>query len=667
MTHPNTGAEDAPTRTAEAQLTRTAEAQLTRSAEYGAVQHRLSRGWNTWDTRSVLTQARLPDGLGIALSVKEYYRGLTLRTTQIGRRGEFDESVTFGPHDVAGAYTEVEVRWLGIRLRVRTAHDGDDLVALVEPLENQAYPATLVVSAGYLWGLPGASRVEGDTLSAAHDGVETVVRATGTLVDDPYLDVDGPRIARRLEGPIAVCTGRERTVDEVRAVIEAAAQRLADAVADEHDEIVRDAIAWNTLYEPAKARVITQVSRLWNVQKRGGYAMFCWDAFFGALLAGRTSTDLAVANVLEMLAEVTPEGFVPNVAQGTGRVTFDGSQPPFASLIAWEIARTADVPWLLRDAFPVLLSWNRWWWRVRRNGDLLSPGSTVFEPTFPSPQDIPRIGQHFGATCETGADDHPVFADVPFDEQAGLLGAHDVGLNSEYALDCEMLARIADELGETAVAEEVRERWGIVAGAIRERLWDEASGIFRSRFTERGDETDAFTAHLSAMNFFPMFAGLADDDQVERMVASFLRDPERFGGTWVVPSSPRDDPRTIRQAYWNGRAWPPLNFLIYLGLIRSGRTEDRAWLADGSAALVLKEWREHRHIHENYSSESGTGCDKPNSEPFLTWGALLSLVPLIEQGRSPYFTEWRDHAPVPATPPSPRPVPAGQSHEGAQQ
>ena len=98
---------------------------------------------------------------------------------------------------------------------------------------------------------------------------------------------------------------------------------------------------------------------------------------------------------------------------------------------------------------------------------------------------------------------------------------------------------------------------------------------------------------------------------------------------------------TAKQSYWSGRAWPPINFLVYLGLLRAGRTDDRAWLAERSEALVLKEWREHRHLHENYSSESGAGCDVGNSEPFLTWGALLSLVPMIESSEVPYFAAWK--------------------------
>jgi hypothetical protein len=614
----------------------------TGSSEYRDVQRRLSRGWNTWDTRSVLTHVRLPDALGVTLAIKEYYRGLTLRTAQIGRRGEFDEAVTFGPHAIDGSYTEVEVRWLGITLRVRTAHDGDDLVALVEPLENQAHRATLSISSAHLWGRPGTTAVDGDKIVAESDDATTAVFASGSPVDDPYIDVDGPRLSRRLDGPIVLSTGRLRSLDEARTILGSAAEALAAGIEDEHDEVVRDAVAWNTLYEPSKARVITQVSRLWNVVKRGGYAMFCWDAFFGALLAARNSADLAAANVLEMLAEATPEGFVPNVSQGTGRVTLDGSQPPFASLITWEIARHADAPWLLREAFPALLSWNRWWWRVRRSGDLLALGSTFFEPEFPSPQDIPRIHQHFGATCESGADDHPVFADVPFDEDTSLLRAHDIGLNSEYALDCEMLAKIADEVGASDAAQELRERGAAVSARVRQRLWDEASGIFRSCFSDTGRPT----AYLSAMSFFPLFAGLADDEQAQRMVDGYLRDPARFGGDWVVPSSPRDDERSAAQSYWSGRAWPPVNFLIYVGLLRSGRDADRAWLAERSSALVLAEWRKHRHVHENYSSDSGEGCDVANSEPFLTWGGLLSLIVLIEEGRTPLFSEWREGSSV---------------------
>ena len=55
-------------------------------------------------------------------------------------------------------------------------------------------------------------------------------------------------------------------------------------------------------------------------------------------------------------------------------------------------------------------------------------------------------------------------------------------------------------------------------------------------------------------------------------------------------------------------------------------------LADRSVALMMKEWKEQRHIHENYNAETGEGCDVTNSDKFYHWGALLGTIGLIENG-----------------------------------
>lgn len=598
-----------------------------RSAEYADVQRRLARGWNTWDTRSVLTQARLPDGLAIALAVKEYYRGLTLRSAQIGRHGEFDERITLGPHAIDGGYTDVTVEWLGIRLRVRTAHDGGDLVALIEPLETGSSTPVLAVAGFFAWGAPGVVERDGDLLRAESSAGETLVRVVGDQVEDPYVDVDGPRLLVRLDRPVGVCTGAARDLEAIRTTVENASAALDAATVDEHDAIVRDSVAWNTVWEPKRERVVTTVSRLWNTVKRGGFAMFCWDAFFGALLSGWVSRDLAHANAVEMLREAVSAGFVPNVSQGTGRKTFDGSQPPVGAIVCWQLYRRFGERWFLEEVLAPLVEWNRWWWRSRRNGDLLSAGTTVFTPDRPSPQDLPRIGQHFGATCESGLDGHPVFSDVPLDESTGLLAAHDIGLNSEYVADCEAIAAIARELGETAIEEEMTERGTAVADAVRARLWDRTSGIYRNHLL---DGTP--TAYVAPTSFYPMYAGISDRDQAREMTERHLLPDTRFGGTWPLPSFPHDEVHEKLNPYWRDRVWPPMNFLVYLGLRRAGETDAASALAERCGALVLGEWQAHRHIHENYSSVSGMACEFDNSQPYLTWGALLSLAVLVEAG-----------------------------------
>lgn len=60
-------------------------------------------------------------------------------------------------------------------------------------------------------------------------------------------------------------------------------------------------------------------------------------------------------------------------------------------------------------------------------------------------------------------------------------------------------------------------------------------------------------------------------------------------------------------------------------------TTARVSLVDQSKELFLREWRQHRHVHENYDILSGEGCDVLNSSPFYSWGALTGFISLLEQ------------------------------------
>ena len=104
---------------------------------YDEVQRSLAAGWNTWDTRSVLTQVHLPSAFAVTIGLKEYYTGTTLRQVQAGRHGPTDEFVVLGPHAIDGGYTETTVTWKGIAIRVESAHLGDDLVVRIRLLGGE--------------------------------------------------------------------------------------------------------------------------------------------------------------------------------------------------------------------------------------------------------------------------------------------------------------------------------------------------------------------------------------------------------------------------------------------------------------------------------------------------------------------------------------------------
>ena len=112
-------------------------------ATYTALQSRLCRGWNTWDVRSMLSQVLLPQGLCVRLGIKEYAFGRFLNEALVGRHGDNVEVVRPAARSYDGAYTDLEITWSNIRLRVESAADDDGLVWLVTPLDREAADRSL--------------------------------------------------------------------------------------------------------------------------------------------------------------------------------------------------------------------------------------------------------------------------------------------------------------------------------------------------------------------------------------------------------------------------------------------------------------------------------------------------------------------------------------------
>jgi hypothetical protein len=67
--------------------------------EFKALNDKLSKGWNTWDTWSVLCHALLPESFAVNLELLNHQSGDTLKQALIGREGfGSKEHVIPGPH-----------------------------------------------------------------------------------------------------------------------------------------------------------------------------------------------------------------------------------------------------------------------------------------------------------------------------------------------------------------------------------------------------------------------------------------------------------------------------------------------------------------------------------------------------------------------------------------
>ncbi|HEY3754957.1 MAG TPA: trehalase family glycosidase [Opitutaceae bacterium] len=566
---------------------------------YSQLQTRLAQGWNTWDTRSVLTQVHLPDG---AWFTPEFtLDGEVLRAVQPGERNPNGAVVALGRHALDGSYTEWTLTWKGMSVKVETAADGDQDSMLITPLRGgEKATVRFRVGSGAL-GLPGRSGDDRGALELAE--------------------------VRPLTGPVAWMWKRRPAASVFPLLVSDNVTRARNAflrasaqpgLPTETSGAVASAIGWDTIYDAPHHRVLTPVSRAWNVNW-GGWVLFDWDTFFAGYVAGYFNRDLAYANVIEMLRERAPAGFVPNYSSARIGRSLDRSEPPVGSLVVQRLYRRFHDRWFVEQTFPALLAWNRWWAAHRAVDGYLAWGT---EPTGLDYdlQDV-AVDTLQGAKYESGLDNSPMYDNAGYDSKAHRMEMADVGLLALYVADCDSLADLADGIGRTAEAKELRVR-SAAFGAKLAALWDEKRGMYLNRDLARG----APSTRVSPTNFYPLLTQVPTPVQARRMIREHLFNPAEFWGEWVFPATPRNDPAFRDQFYWRGRIWGPMNQLVYWGLERYGTADERRQVAQKSEALLLKDWRERGQIHENYNAARGTGDDVTSSDPFYSWGALLGVL-----------------------------------------
>ncbi len=594
--------------------------------EYLAIKKDLLRGWGTWDSPDPLAQVHLPDGLAVSLILRRTDTHGYLSKPQMVTDKK-DAKFRPGTHALDGSYSEAEVDWKGTRVRVESATDGDDLVLLLTRLEDKGLPVEVLVTAGMLWHRPGKVSRDGGELVAALPGGTVRIGSTGREIDGSgaaTLDLE-------MKGEVGVSTGKPRTVPEIEAILSARRGALQAEAAGHGDlagayDAMRAAIGWSTIYEPDFNRIVTVVSREWDKWFKG-YVIFGWDNFFIPYACSLFSRELAYANFAEHMRSLTPGGFIPNVDETGGKSSWDRSQPPVGSLMLKEIYKRYGDRWILEACFGDLLTWNRWWIKDRMNGRLLAWGSDLTG----NPMNEKEAHTSIAAAWESGMDDSPMFEGVPYNPRRNMFEMQDVGLNALYVADCRALADIADVLGKRVESAELRLRAEQFSKAM-ETLWDPTAGLYLNRRTDTGEASGRMTPTL----FYPLIARVPAAGRAAEMVDQHLMNPTEFGGEFVIPSVSRDDPAYITQHYWKGAVWPPLNFLVYLGLRNYDLPQARRELARKSLSMFLGEWNRKGFISENYSALDGTGDDPHlTSTPFYTWGVLMGMMSFIEAGQMP--------------------------------
>jgi putative isomerase len=608
----------------------------------------LARAWNTWSPRPA-EMVFLP--LGVRLTPVAYAASTGTATLFPPGPG-----VRLGRHELDGSLVGLSLAYAGTALAWTWAKPAADPFAVVAAWRAEALgewglrfwvnlalsaeggevarrdPATgtLTLKVGHRFAAVVAETAP--VLVTGHDSVGDLAaeyEAHGYF--DPRRRADeapvlamrfnlemtrANRVAAAVADDPALAAARARGALAAGAL--AAAPPLQEGVHPGSLDAVRDVIAWNTVWDAANARPYTAISRNWDLGKFGGWGVWLDDQLYMAHLAGLLDEEAARENLAAALAGATPQGNLPCLL--TARDAWvDRTQIPVASfLVRLAHLRTGSrAP--LELAWPALSRNHDWWWASRDPGGrgLCSYGTSGLGEGM-------YAGTHFGARNESSMDNSPIHDEADYDPATRTLTTLDVGLNSLLALDAEMLAGIGLELGldeaaarYSALAERTRAR-------IAEELWDEDRSVFANRL-----RSGRFVRSVGPTSFYPLVAGAVSPERLPRLLAQ-LDDPRGFAGRFVLPSVRRDDPAYADNTYWRGRAWPPLNWLVWQGLRRAGEAGRATALAEAGLAMFRAAWEGRRLCPENYNAETGEPLDQPDTEGFYGWGALLPALGVAE-------------------------------------
>jgi putative isomerase len=610
-----------------------AKAQSSLDNSYRVVQQSLQKGWGTYNHKSVLSHVLLPDGIALNIGVKLITSGNYLHEAYISSRDDRHEKIIPGPRAHDGSYSELTITWQEVKFKVQSATDSkQNIVLLITPLDLKGKEASIILETGLLWNKSGTTSRQGKSINVKTETKSVDVHYIGEYADE-YVATTAPYLSVKFNKAVAFYTGETKTLTDIEQLL--ATQLLLwqksyepfGSNAGTH-QAMQNVLAWNTIYDAARQRVITPVSRLWNDYFGGQSVLFCWDTYFAAYMLSTENKNLAYANAIEITKSITQGGFVPNWTGSYQQGSYDRSQPPVGSLVFKELYRKYQEKWILEYVFSDLLKWNQWWEKHRDSNGFLCWGSTP-EPTAANEDQSVNTWQ--GAAYESGLDNSPMFDNVPFNKQTHLMEQADVGLMSLYILDCASLAEIAKVLHKDDVYAELKKRESKYKANLQ-KLWNEKAGIFMNKRTD----TNEFSTELSPTNFYPLLAKAATDKQAARMIKEHLLNPEEFNGEWILPSISYKSTAFRDQNYWRGRIWAPMNFLVYISLLNYDVPVARKILVEKSNALFEKNLNINGCIFENYNGITGNVSDQVEGrkmgDNYYHWGALLGFISLIENG-----------------------------------
>ncbi len=366
-------------------------------------------------------------------------------------------------------------------------------------------------------------------------------------------------------------------------------------------------IAWRHLRQPRSGSGL--VANFIDSAFNGN--MFMWDSAFMTQFGiyGRRAFDF-LGTLENFYARQHDDGYICreiNMLDGHDFFfPFDpnGTGPNVLAWAEWRAFRhTADQERLKQVFWPLLALHN--WFRAHR--------------TWPG-------GLYWATGLSSGMDNQPRAGARAHDSMLHHAHMTWVDANMQAALNCWVLAQMAQLLDEPDLAEALNEERAFLHREINRRMWNDNSGFYH--------DLDPSGNPVSLKTIGAYWA-LLDKDFVpkerEEPFIRHLRDQEAFNRPHRVPSISADsegyDPETGN--YWCGGVWSPTNYVVLKGLRRAGQRRLAHQIAVNHLQCVARVFQHTDTFWENYAPETAAP-GSPAKADFVGWTGVSAIAILLE-------------------------------------
>lgn len=348
--------------------------------------------------------------------------------------------------------------------------------------------------------------------------------------------------------------------------------------------------------------------------------MYYWDTYFlnrGLILNGHV--EQAKNNVENMFYLIDKYGFMPN---GNRTYYLHNSQPPFLSMMVYDIfSATNDKIWL-KKAYDVLLKEYDFWINNRRSpiGLTMYTGNVkmaIDEGMYEGflrrignrPPDITdeKLSMQYVAICESGWDINPRF-DFHIEDFIP------VELNAlMYAFETNM------------------EKFSVILGIDDNNAWMERAQNRKALmnkyllkdgiFYDYDFKNDVISDKFTCASIYPMTVGMLTDEQAEILKNNIPRLETEYGLA-VTEKEYDADKYSYQWQYPNG--WAPMYSIAINALNRYGFYDDAKRIAKKYVNLIEENFQKTNNLWEKYNVKTGgvdVKLESSNMPPMMGWTA----------------------------------------------